>query len=152
MSEARRGVLDWIGCALAGSGHKTVTTLLSVLQETSGRPQATVFGRGSSSACSMRRWPTARWATCSITTTPIWAASCCTRVRRCWRRCSRWPNATPVSGADFMLAYAIGFEAGVRTGRTAPGHHKGGWHLTGTLGTIAAGAAAASCSSSTDRS
>jgi 2-methylcitrate dehydratase PrpD len=40
-----------------------------------------------------------------------------------------------------MLAYAIGFEAGVRSGRTAPGHHKGGWHLTGTLGTIAAGAA-----------
>src|ERR1700688_2780691 len=48
---------------------------------------------------------------------------------------------TTVSGADFMLAYAVGFEAGVRSGRTAPGHHKGGWHLTGTLGTIAAGAA-----------
>src|SRR6202040_1808552 len=43
--EARRGMLDWIGCALAGSGHKTITTLLSVLQEISGRPQAAVFGR-----------------------------------------------------------------------------------------------------------
>jgi 2-methylcitrate dehydratase PrpD len=40
-----------------------------------------------------------------------------------------------------MLAYAVGFEAGVRTGWSAPGHHKGGWHLTGTLGTIAAGVA-----------
>jgi len=48
---------------------------------------------------------------------------------------------TPVSGADLMLAYAVGFEAGVRTGWSAPGHHKGGWHLTGTLGTIAAGVA-----------
>jgi 2-methylcitrate dehydratase PrpD len=48
---------------------------------------------------------------------------------------------TPVSGADLMLAYAVGFEAGVRSGRTAPGHHKGGWHLTGTLGSLAAGAA-----------
>jgi 2-methylcitrate dehydratase PrpD len=47
-----------------------------------------------------------------------------------------------VSGADLMLAYAVGFEAGVRTGRAAPGHHKGGWHLTGTLGSIAAGVAA----------
>src|SRR6185436_13621737 len=47
----------------------------------------------------------------------------------------------PVSGEAFMLAYAVGFEAGVRAGRTAPGHHKGGWHLTGTLGSIAAGAA-----------
>jgi len=44
--EARRGLLDWIGCALTGSAHKTITTLLSVLQETSGYPQATVFGRG----------------------------------------------------------------------------------------------------------
>ena len=47
----------------------------------------------------------------------------------------------PVSGAQFMLAYATGFEAGVRSGRTAPGHHKGGWHLTDTLGIIAAGVA-----------
>src|SRR5256884_9690103 len=44
--EARRGVLDWLGCALAGSGHKTITTLLEVLRETGGRPQATVIGRG----------------------------------------------------------------------------------------------------------
>src|ERR1700687_3631876 len=44
-NEARRGVLDWIGCALAGSGHKTITTLLKVVAEISGRPQATVSGR-----------------------------------------------------------------------------------------------------------
>jgi 2-methylcitrate dehydratase PrpD len=48
----------------------------------------------------------------------------------------------PVNGAELMTAYAVGFEAGVRVGRTAPGHHKGGWHLTGTLGSIAAGVAA----------
>ena len=38
-------MLDWIGCALAGSGHRTITTLLGVLQETSGKPAATVLGR-----------------------------------------------------------------------------------------------------------
>src|SRR5260370_18091119 len=43
--EARRGVLDWVGCALAGSRHKTIDTLLAVLQETGGRPQATLLGR-----------------------------------------------------------------------------------------------------------
>lgn len=42
-----------------------------------------------------------------------------------------------------MLAYAVGFEAGVRIGQAAPGHHRNGWHLTGTLGTFAASAAAA---------
>ena len=44
--QARRGVLDWIGCALAGSGHKTISTLLDVLQEVSGRPQATARSTG----------------------------------------------------------------------------------------------------------
>jgi 2-methylcitrate dehydratase PrpD len=46
-------------------------------------------------------------------------------------------------GRALIAAYAAGFEAGVRTGQAAPAHHDGGWHLTGTLGTIAAGAASA---------
>src|SRR5215475_11442621 len=98
---ARRGVLDWVGCALAGSGHATVTLLVEVLRETSGSPLS-----------------------------PVLAALFALAER------------APVSGTQFMLAYATGFEAGVRSGRTAPGHHKGGWHLTGTLGSIAAGVAA----------
>ena len=141
VSETRRGVLDWIGCALAGSGHKTVTTLLSVLQETSGRPQASVFGR--SLQLGLLDAPLANGLMGHVldyddthmggvvlhTSSPVLAALFALAER------------APVSGADFMLAYAIGFEAGVRTGRSAPGHHKGGWHLTGTLGTIAAAAA-----------
>lgn len=141
VSEARRGVLDWIGCALAGSGHKTITTLLAVLQDISGRPQATVFGRGL--RLGLLDAPLANGQMGHVldyddthmggvvlhTSSPVLAALFALAERK------------PVSGADFMLAYAVGFEAGVRSGRTAPGHHKGGWHLTGTLGTIAAGVA-----------
>ena len=139
--EARRGVLDWIGCALAGSGHKTITTLLTVLQEISGKPQATVFGR--KLRLGLTDAPLANGQMGHVldyddthmggvvlhTSSPVLAALFALAER------------APVSGAEFMLAYATGFEAGVRSGRTAPGHHKGGWHLTGTLGTIAAGAA-----------
>jgi 2-methylcitrate dehydratase PrpD len=138
---ARRGVVDWIGCAVAGSPHKTLTTLLSVLQEVSGKPQATVFGR--KLRLGLLEAPLANGQMGHVldyddthmggvvlhTSSPVLAALFALAER------------TPVSGADFMLAYAIGFEAGVRAGRTAPGHHKGGWHLTGTLGTIAAGVA-----------
>jgi 2-methylcitrate dehydratase PrpD len=141
ISEARRSVLDWIGCALAGSGHKTITTLLSVLQDISGRPQATVFGRGL--RLGLLDAPLANGQMGHVldyddthmggvvlhTSSPVLAALFALAER------------SPVSGADFMLAYAVAFEAGVRSGRTAPGHHKGGWHLTGTLGTIAAGVA-----------
>jgi 2-methylcitrate dehydratase PrpD len=139
---ARRGVLDWIGCALAGSGHGTVTALLEVLRETSGRPQAIVIGR--KLKLGLLDAPLANGTMGHVldyddthmggvvlhTSSPVLAALFALAER------------TPVGGAQFMLAYAVGFEAGVRTGRTAPGHHKGGWHLTGTLGSVAAGAAA----------
>ena len=140
--EARRGVLDWIGCALAGSGHAEITTLLDVLREAGGRPQATVLGRGMK--LGLLDAPLANGQMGHLldyddthmggvvlhTSSPVLAALFALAER------------VPVSGADLMLAYAVGFEAGVRAGRTAPGHHKGGWHLTGTLGSIAAGVAA----------
>src|SRR5215813_7289287 len=139
--EACRGVLDWVGCALAGSRNKTIDTLLAVLQETGGRPQATVLGRdlklGRLDA------PLANGQMGHVldfddthmggfvlhASSPILAGLFSLAER------------TPASGADLMLAYAVGFEAGIRSGLTAPGHHKGGWHLTGTLGAIAAAVA-----------
>jgi 2-methylcitrate dehydratase PrpD len=139
--EARRGVLDWIGCALAGSRHPTVGKLIDVLQEVGGRPQASVLGRGLK--LGLLDAPVANGQMGHIldfddthmggvvlhTSSPLLAALLALAER------------TPVSGAELMLAYAVGFEAGVRTGRTAPGHHKGGWHLTGTLGSVAAAVA-----------
>ena len=139
---ARRGVLDWIGCALAGSPHPTIGRLVAVLQETGGRPQATVLGRRLK--LGLLDTPLANGQMGHLldfddthmggvvlhASSPVLAALFALAER------------APVSGADLMLAYAVGFEAGVRAGRTAPGHHKGGWHLTGTLGSIAAGAAA----------
>src|ERR1700733_12688563 len=141
ITEARRGVLDWIGCALAGSGHNTITTLLAVLQEAGGRPQARILGR--KLRLGLLDAPLANGQMGHIldfddthmggvvlhASSPVLAALFALAER------------SPVSGADLMLAYAVGFEAGVRSGRAAPGHHKGGWHLTGTLGTIAAGTA-----------
>jgi len=138
---ARRGVLDWLGCALAACRHPTVATLIDVLAETGGRPQATVLGRGQK--LGLVDAPLANGQMGHLldfddthmggvvlhTSSPVLAGLLALAER------------TPVSGADLMLAYAVGFEAGVRSGRTAPGHHKGGWHLTGTLGSIAAGAA-----------
>jgi 2-methylcitrate dehydratase PrpD len=140
--EARRGVLDWVGCALAGSTHKAIDTLLAVLRETGGRPQATVLGRdlklgfidaplaNGQMGHVLDFDDTHMGGVVLHASSPILPALFSLAER------------TPVSGADLMLAYAVGFEAGVRSGLTAPGHHKGGWHLTGTLGTIAAGAAA----------
>jgi 2-methylcitrate dehydratase PrpD len=143
IDEGKRGVLDWLGCALAGSRHATLDCLLAVLQETGATPQATVFGRGlrlgflaapiaNGQAGHLLDYDdTHMGGTLLHASSPTLAALFSVAERR------------QVSGAEFLLAYAVGFEAGVRTGRTVPGHHKGGWHLTGTLGSIAAGVAAA---------
>ena len=141
--EARRGVLDWIGCALAGSRHPTIGKLLPVLTALNAQPHASVLGHNlklglTEAALANGQMghvldydDTHMGGVVLHTSSPVLAALFALAER------------TPVSGAQFMLAYATGFEAGVRTGRTAPGHHKGGWHLTGTLGSIAAGAACA---------
>jgi 2-methylcitrate dehydratase PrpD len=140
--EARRGVLDWIGCALAGSTHPTIAKLLDVLQEVGGRAQATVLGRNL--RLGRLDAPLANGQMGHVldfddthmggvvlhASSPVLAALFSLAER------------AGASGAELMLAYATGFEAGIRSGWTAPGHHKGGWHLTGTLGTIAAAAAA----------
>jgi len=138
----RRGVLDWIGCALAGSRHPTISKLLSVLEEVGGAPQATVLGRGMK--LGLLEAPIANGQMGHVldfddthmggvvlhASSPVLSALFALSERK------------TVSGRDFLLAYAAGFEAGVRAGQGAPAHHAGGWHLTGTLGTIAAGAAA----------
>jgi 2-methylcitrate dehydratase PrpD len=140
--EARRGVLDWIGCALAGSTHPTIAKLLGVLQEVGGRAQATVLGHNL--RLGRLDAPLANGQMGHVldfddthmggvvlhASSPVLAALFSLAER------------AGASGAALMLAYATGFEAGIRSGWTAPGHHKGGWHLTGTLGTIAAAVAA----------
>jgi 2-methylcitrate dehydratase PrpD len=141
--EARRGLIDWVGCALAGSTHPTIDKLLAVLSAISGKPQASVLGRkrklglmeaalANGQAGHMLDYDDTHMGGVVLHTSgPILAAL--------------FPliELGGVSGRDFSCAYAAGFEAGVRVGQSAPGHHAGGWHLTGTLGSIAAGAAAA---------
>jgi 2-methylcitrate dehydratase PrpD len=140
--EARRGVLDYMGCALAGSGHETISKLLSVLENVSGKQQSTVLGRNL--RLGLLEAPIANGQMGHLldyddthmggvvlhTSSPVLAAL------------FALADARPVDGRNFITSYVAGFEAGVRVGRSAPAHHDGGWHLTGTLGTIAAGVAA----------
>jgi 2-methylcitrate dehydratase PrpD len=143
VAAGRRGVLDWLGCALAGSRHATLDILAAVMQELNGQPQATVLGRRSKAglleAATINGQmghvldydDTHMGGVVLHASSPVLAALLALSETR------------TVSGSEVLLAYACGFEAGVRVGQASPGHHRGGWHLTGTLGTFAASAAAA---------
>lgn len=142
--EARRGVLDWIGCALAASQHPTIRILLDTFADIGTAPRAHVLGHGGLKV-GLLEAPmvngqmghlldfddTHMGGVVLHTSSPVLAALLGLAER------------SPVSGQDLIVAYVAGFEAGVRTGQGAPAHHDGGWHLTGTLGAIAAGAASA---------
>lgn len=143
VAEARRGILDWIGCALAGSRHATIDRMLAGLERIGSLERVPVIGRG-------RRLGLLEAAIANgqighvldfddthmdgvvlHTSSPTLAALFSTA------------ETGQFSGADLIVAYVLAFEAGVRVGKTAPAHHDGGWHLTGTLGSIAAGVACA---------
>ena len=139
---AQRGMLDWMGCALVGSDHPSLEPLVEVLRRMSGAQSATVFGRriklGIADAATANGYmshvldydDTHLGGTILHTSSPVLAALfALSELER-------------VNGRDFVLAYVCGFETGIRCGQASPDHHKGGWHLTGTLGCLAAGVAA----------
>ncbi|MCC6890643.1 MAG: MmgE/PrpD family protein [Hyphomicrobiales bacterium] len=149
--QACRGLLDYLGCALAGSRHPTLDRLLPVLTALNAQPQAVVIGRNCKLGlieASLANGQMGHVLDFDDThmggvvlhaSSPILAAVLSLAGRG------------GVDGRSLIAAYAAGFEAGVRIGQAAPGHHDGGWHLTGTLGTIAAGAAAAKLLALDDR-
>ena len=142
--EAKRALLDWVGCALAGSAHPTVSVLLATFEELGSLPVATVLGRGGRKL-SLLDAPVANGQmghvldfddthlggvilhTSTATLPALFALG----------------ESRKSSGRDVIVALAAAFEAGIRVGQAATSHHLGGWHLTGTLGTIAAAAGSA---------
>jgi 2-methylcitrate dehydratase PrpD len=140
---ARRGVLDWLGCALAGSRHPTVDILMRTLAVLGSSETVPVLGRNVrlgllEAALANGQMghvldfdDTHMGGVILHASSPILSALLAVAQTR------------TISGRELMIAYALGFEAGVRAGQAAPLHHAGGWHLTGTLGTIAAGVAVA---------
>jgi len=142
--EAKRAVLDWVGCALAGSTHPTVHRLLATFDELGSIPVATVLGQRGR-RLSLLDAPVANGQMGHVldfddthlggvilhTSTATLPALFALGERRA------------SSGRDVIVALAAAFEAGIRVGQAAPDHHRGGWHLTGTLGTVAAAAGSA---------
>ncbi len=142
--QARRGVIDWAGCALAGARHPTIAKIFGVMRALNDAPRANVIGHklkiGTVEAATVNGQmghlldydDTHMGGVVLHASSPILSALFALAQSR-----------GGISGRELAVAYAAGFEAGVRAGQAAPGHHDGGWHLTGTLGSIAAGAACA---------
>jgi len=140
--EAVRSLLNWIGCAVGGSRHETVTRALAALAGFSGPPQATVLGRGERldimQAALMNGitshtfdFDDTHLKTVIHPSGPV--ASAILALAELKR----------VTGEDFLHAFILGVEVECRIGNAVyPAHYDIGWHITGTAGVFGAAAAA----------
>jgi 2-methylcitrate dehydratase PrpD len=140
--EAKRALLNWIGCAIGASRHDTVTRAIAALAPFAGPPQATVLGR-------RERFDIAHAAllngmsshtfdfddthlkTIIHPTGPVASALLALSEHQ------------PVAGDAFIDAFVLGTEVECRIGNAVyPSHYDVGWHITGTAGVFGAAAAA----------
>lgn len=147
LHESRRAVLDWLGCALAGSAHPTVAVLIDGLREVGGRPDHLVIGHDE--PMGLLEAPLANGLMGHVLDyddTHLSGAGSSVIIHMSspvLPALFALAERSAVRGSALALALIAGFEAGVRIGEASPGHHARGWHLTGTLGALAAAVAAA---------
>jgi 2-methylcitrate dehydratase PrpD len=139
--EARRSILNVLGCALGGSPHPAVDMAIRALGPFSGERTSGVIGRterldplhaslmnGISSH--VEDYDDTTPKNYSHTSSPVSSAL------------FAYASANPVRGRDFVEAFVVGFEAASRIGNVVyPRHYDVGWHMTGTIGVFGAAAA-----------
>ena len=139
--EAKRALLNWLGCALGGCNDIAVDTALGALREFAGPPQATVLGRRervdilnaaliNGIGSNILDFDDTHLYTVIHPTVPVAAAI------------TALAEHTPVTGAQFLQAFILGVETECRIGiAITPEHYDLGWHITATCGVFGAAAA-----------
>jgi 2-methylcitrate dehydratase PrpD len=139
--EARRAIVNYMGCAVGGSPHPAVDLAIRALAPYSGPPTAGILGRverldplhaslmnGISSH--VYDFDDTTPKNYSHPTSPVASAL------------FAYASANTVSGRDFMEAFILGFEAESRVANAVyPAHYDVGWHITGTSGVFGAATA-----------
>ena len=139
--EAKRSVLNWLGCAVGASRHEGIDIALAALSAFSGPAQASVLGRGerldimhaallNGISSHMFDFDDTHLKTVIHPSGPVASALLALAEYR------------SMSGADFLHAFVLGVEVECRIGNAVyPSHYDVGWHITGTAGVFGAAAA-----------
>lgn len=137
----RHCTLDWLGCALAGSGEPLAVILRDELTGAEG--DATVVGTGRTAGARSAAlvngaaghaldFDDTHLRLSGHPTVPVLPAALAVA------------EELDLSGERLLTAFVVGVEVECRIGALlAPGHYRAGWHATGTVGTFGAAAAVA---------
>ncbi len=139
--EAKRALLNIVGCALGGAEHPAVDIAIAALGSYSGAPTCGVLGRrerfdplfasllnGISSH--VHDYDDTLPRNYIHASSPVASAL------------FAYAGVNKVSGPDFLHAFILGFEVVSRIGNaTYPAHYDAGWHSTGSIGVFGAAVA-----------
>ena len=139
--EARRALLNWLGCAVGTAHHETIDRAVAALGPFAGSPQAQVLGRS-------ERYDILTAAFLNGVSSHVLdfddthekAVHPSAPVYPALLALGEWRNA---SGGDVLHAFILGVEVECRLALSVfPEHYETGWHVTGTAGVFGAAAAA----------
>lgn len=143
VTQAKRAILDTLGCGLAGVSEPCSQIAAEVVREEGGTGTATVIGQGYTAPAR---------AAALVNGTAIHALDY-DDVNASMRGHPSPPllpavlaagEETNANGRALIEAFVIGFEIECKLGRgLGASHYPHGWHATSTLGTLGAAAAAA---------
>jgi 2-methylcitrate dehydratase PrpD len=139
--EAKRALLNFVGCAVGGSGEPAVATAISALLPYSGQPAARLLAR-------KERFDPLHAALINGISGHVYEYDDTTPMNYIHptppvaSALFAHASAHPVGGRDFLHAFIMGFEAESRVGNAVyPSHYNAGWHITATAGVFGAAAA-----------
>ncbi len=139
--EAKRSLLNFFACALAGCRDDTLNKAIAVVSQFTGPREATVIGRGerldilnaaflNAASANVFDFDDTHLRTVIHPTSPVGPAL------------FAWAERTPITGDALLHAFALGVEVECRIGNAvSPWHYNHGWHITSTCGVFGAAAA-----------
>lgn len=139
--EARRAIVNYMGCAVGGASHPAMDITLRALGPYAGKPTAAVLGRAeridplhasllNGISSHVYDYDDTTPKNYSHPSSPVASAL------------FAYASVNRVSGRDFMHAFILGFEAESRVANAVyPAHYDVGWHITGTSGVFGAATA-----------
>ena len=139
--EAKRAVLNYLGCAIGGSIEPAIDVAIETLAPFSGKPTASVLGRRepfdplhaallNGIGSHVHEYDDTTPRNYIHPSVPVASAL------------FAYASANDVSGRDFLHAFILGFEVESRIGDAVyPAHYEAGWHITATAGVFGAAAA-----------
>lgn len=139
--EAKRALLNYLGCALGGSVEPALDIAIATLAPFSGERSATVLGRREAFdalhaallngiGSHVHEYDDTLPKNYIHPSVPVASAL------------FAYASANEVAGSDFVHAFVLGFEVESRIGNAVyPAHYESGWHITSTTGVFGAAAA-----------